>query len=130
MLFRDHCQQRFGLTRLPSSSSNVQLQTMPFRFDNFATDVVPLIVAPLAAAHEEAVGTTWTEINLTIGEREASRTPPHCGAFSRNDDRRVEHQVLDSRTPQVDLIAVATSSLGRDLKSYAVSDLHHPISMT
>ena len=78
MLFQDHCQQRFGLTRLPSSSSNVQLQTMPFRFDNFATDAVPPIAAPLAAAHEEAAR---TEINLAIGEREASRTR-HIAALS------------------------------------------------
>jgi hypothetical protein len=51
------------------------------------------------------------------------------GALSRNDNLRVEHQVLDSRVPQIDLIAVGTSSPGWNLESYAMSALHHPISM-
>lgn len=55
--------------------------------------------------------------------------PKTASASSRDDNRRVEHQVLDSRAAQIDLIAVATSGLGWDLKSYTMSDLHHPISM-
>jgi hypothetical protein len=73
---------------------------------------------------ELLLGLTPTEI-VSIGLPLAQ----NYSAFSRNDNRRFEHQVLDSRAPQIYLIAVATSSLGRYLKFYGMSGLYHSISM-
>jgi hypothetical protein len=50
-------------------------------------------------------------------------------ALSSNDNRHVEQQVSDSPAPQIDPIPVATSSPGRNLEPYTVSDVHHPIPM-
>jgi hypothetical protein len=51
-------------------------------------------------------------------------------AFSSNDDRHLENQVLDSRAPQIDLIALAGSGAGSDFERDRPARFGHAVSVT
>jgi hypothetical protein len=51
-------------------------------------------------------------------------------AFSSNDDCYVENQVLDSRAPQIDLVALAGSGARSDFERDGPARFGHPVSVT
>jgi hypothetical protein len=61
---------------------------------------------------------------------------PNCGtsrqrhAFLSNDDCYVENQVLDSRAPQIDLVALAGSGARSDFERDGPARFGHPVSVT